>query len=228
MLGDDVDTVIDKATRRYLDNNLSDFEELLDAINTSELHEHVRTKTLFKNAWNTLRPLVDSMILAPASNLVNGSVDDGTPTPTQKSFDSAIWILDFIWRWQLATKHSVSIKAEFEEWRNDIIEDMEFAFRDANRIKEGQDEASLLAHLVRINKILTSVGSDMDPWISAGSKNFLRITQSIFEQGLDVDKDARPIIGAYIANVRAEMRQMMSWKNPELEELVEKANAYGF
>ena len=168
------------------------------------------------------------MILRPASTLadtlsITRDVDTGA-----EYFSSALWLLKYIWRWNKRTDHSESVKMDFASWRDGVIDDLEFAFRDANRIRESDDEIILLTHLVRINKILGALDADIKPWISASSKNFLRITQKIFDDGLEIDEEARPIIEAYIANIRAEVRQIMSWKNPELEDLIERATVYGF
>ena len=214
--------------RKNLDGLLENFANLLEAINLCEFYEHPRTKPLFDNAWKTLRPNVDSMVLSPTSMLADVLATAKDLDAHSGDFESALWILSYIWRWHKITANSESFKLDFSGWRNDLVDDLEFAFRDANRVHDEHDEIGLLMHLVRINKILNVVGSDITPWISAGSKNFLKITQRIFDDGLEIDEEARPIIGAYIANVRSEVRQIMSWKNPELEDLVEKAAAYGF
>ncbi len=210
---------LSRPVRETLDEARRRFDQSLNALNAGGL---MATRLIGPRVRGLLgevtRLLTSTVLPLVVERTRTAAAARNAPAPDH---DDVVWLLEFVWAWG-ATLGSVGYASpEITAARGRIVEDAGVAFIQATKAEE-EDEAlpARMQHIVRINRLLCALGTDVTPWVSAVSQGLQRVVRHYLEGPAEITPEARFVIDRLIAAVRTELGRSRHWQSADLVALL--------
>lgn len=215
--------VVSEAARQLLDVALERFDQTLHLLQKAEFASERRSSMHLREHMNDLAATLTGPVAALASQRAEmAALSRLRPSPDHAD---VLWMLDFLCRWGRVLSSVGYASQEVENLRVRVGQDVERAFQQALRFRENDTLESRMEHLVRLNQILHSVGSDIGAWVSAVSQNMQQIINYYLYRIDEPTEEELYVIHACIESIRSELGKSRFWQSPELVALVREYDA---
>lgn len=129
--------------------------------------------------------------------------------------DDLLWLLGFVWRWGAVLGSYGYANPELQSLRARLLDDGHIAFLNAVKLDD-ENLTARMDHLVRINRVLGTVGDSVGPWVSPVSQGLHRVVEHHLDMVEEIDPGARFVIDGFIEAVRRELGRSRNWQSADL------------
>lgn len=176
------------------------------------------------------RPLLAEISTTVESRVIPVCIDRTRAALNARDEDTAdqgdvVWTLIFLFEWSSALGVAGYAVAEIDTLRAAVLSDAEEAYAGATKLEIGDDPGRRMAHLVRINRILSGLGESAARWANPMSAGSQAIVRRHLASGRANSAEVEFIIESFVNAVRAEFAKSRHWRSAELADIVEMYEA---
>ena len=223
--GDGYALTLSRPVRDTLDEARRRFAQSLNAMSAGGLMANrligPRVRALLADVTRLLTTTVLPVVIERTHAAAAARYD---PAPDQ---DDVVWLLEFVWAWG-ATLGTVGYASpEIASAKARIVDDAGIAFIQATKAEDDDETLpARMQHIIRINRLLGALGTDVTPWVSAVSRGLLRVVRHYLEGSAEITSEAQFIIDRLIGAIRVELGRSRNWQAAELVDLLKLYEAW--
>jgi hypothetical protein len=171
------------------------------------------TETIRKSI---LDPLLERVRVAAAA----------TSAPSE-DHNTVVWVLRLLWKCRSALEASGGASIELDARRDQLLPELERAFRDATQVAPKTTAQSRMDHICRIHGLMMAMDSDGAELMSTSNTGLIKTaTERLLTKNLLQD-DERYLLTAFVGLAQLELAQTKHWQDTELTRMLEVAAGHG-